>query len=46
MVGGKDAAIAFIEKYDFLEGYLIYSDETGAMKSWVSEGIRKMILTE
>ncbi len=46
MVGGKDAAIAFIEKYDFLEGYLIYSDETGEMKSWVSEGIRKMILAE
>lgn len=46
MVGGKDAAIAFIEKHDFLDGYLIYSDETGAMKSWMSEGIRGMIITE
>jgi hypothetical protein len=29
MVGGKDKAIAFNEKYDFLEGYLIWSDENG-----------------
>lgn len=43
MVGGKDTAIAFIERYDFLEGHLIFSDENGAMKSWTSEGIRKMI---
>jgi thiamine biosynthesis lipoprotein len=43
MVGGKDAAIAFIEKYDFLEGYLIYSDENGEMKSWVSGGIGSLI---
>ncbi len=27
--------------------FFIYSDETGAMKSWVSEGlVGKMILTE
>jgi len=44
MVGGKDTAIAFIEKHDFLEGYLIYSDENGAMKSWTSEGLRNMII--
>ncbi|HNT94197.1 MAG TPA: FAD:protein FMN transferase [Bacteroidales bacterium] len=46
MVGGKDEAIAFIEKYDFLEGYLIYSDEDGIMKSWISEGLREMIISE
>ena len=46
LVGGKDTAIAFIEKHDFLEGYLIYSDETGQMISWVSEGLRDMIITE
>ncbi len=44
MVGGKDTAIAFIEKHDFLEGYLIYSDENGAMKTWTSEGLRNMII--
>jgi len=43
MVGGKDTAIAFIEKYDFLEGYLIFSDEKGGMVSWMSEGLRKKI---
>jgi len=46
LVGGMDTAVAFIEKHDFLEGYLIYSDETGQMKSWVSEGIRNMIITD
>ena len=46
MVGGKDKAIAFIEKYDFLEGYLIWSDENGMMKSWISEGVTKFIITE
>jgi len=43
MVAGKDTAITFIEKYDFLEGYLIFSDEKGEMKSWMSEGLRKRI---
>jgi thiamine biosynthesis lipoprotein len=43
MVAGKDTAITFIEKYDFLEGYLIFSDEKGEMKSWISEGLRKRI---
>lgn len=43
MVGGKDTAISFIEKYDFLEGYLIFSDDKGNMKSWMSEGLRKSI---
>lgn len=46
MVGGTDAATAFIEKYDFLEGYLVYSDENGVMKSWVSEGISKLLISE
>jgi len=43
MVGGKDTAISFIEKNDFLEGYLIFSDDRGNMKSWISEGLRKKI---
>jgi FAD:protein FMN transferase len=44
MVGGKDTAISFIEKNDFLEGYLIFSDDKGNMKSWISEGLRKKIV--
>jgi len=43
MVAGKDTAMTFIEKHDFLEGYLIFSDEKGEMKSWMSEGLRKRI---
>ena len=43
MVAGKDTAITFIEKYNFLEGYLIFSDEKGDMKSWMSKELRKRI---
>jgi len=43
MVAGKDGAVSIIGEHDFLEGYLIYSDENGGMKSWVSEGLRKLI---
>lgn len=46
MVGGMEQAIEFIGQHDFLEGYLIYSDEAGEMKSWVSEGIRELIIDE
>lgn len=43
MVAGTGPAIAFIERYDFLEGYLIYSDENGEMRSWMSEGLKNLI---
>jgi len=43
MVAGPDAARTMIEKLDFLEGYLIYSDEKGEMKSWMSDGCRGLI---
>ncbi len=45
MVAGTEAAISFIEKYDNLEGYLVYSDEKGEMRSWMSEGIKDLITT-
>jgi thiamine biosynthesis lipoprotein len=43
MVAGKDSAVSLIEGNDFLEGYLIYSDEKGGMKSWVSDGLKRLI---
>jgi thiamine biosynthesis lipoprotein len=43
MVGGRETAISFIEKYDYLEGYLIFSDEKGQMRTWMSEGLKKKI---
>ncbi len=43
MVGGLQESIALISSHDYLEGYLIYSDEKGEMQSWVSEGIRHLI---
>lgn len=43
MVAGTEAAISFIDKYDILEGYLVFSDEKGEMQSWMSEGLRGLI---
>jgi FAD:protein FMN transferase len=43
MVAGTGAAIAMIERYEFLEGYLIFSDEKGEMRSWMSGGLRDLI---
>lgn len=46
MVAGLDSAVVFIETNKDLEGYLIFSGESGVMKTWMSEGIRKMITEE
>ncbi len=43
MVAGREEAAAFIEKYDFLEGYLIFSGENGEMRSWISDGLKRLI---
>lgn len=43
MVAGLEGATAFIERNEFLEGYLIFSDEKGEMRSWISEGLRTVI---
>jgi len=43
MVVGKDSAISMIEKYDFLEGYLIWSDSDGIMKTWMSKSLKELI---
>lgn len=43
MVAGLEEAAAFIERFDSLEGYLIFSDDNGEMKSWISSGLRTLI---
>lgn len=40
MVAGKDTAISFIEQNRGIEGYLVFSDEKGEMKSWTSDGLK------
>lgn len=37
MVVGPDNARLLIEEYDFLEGYLVFSDENGEFRIWYSE---------
>jgi FAD:protein FMN transferase len=43
MVMGKDKAVKFLNKHPELEAYLIYSDEKGNFKSWITENLRKNI---
>jgi thiamine biosynthesis lipoprotein len=45
MVMGLEEGIRFIEQKK-LDGYLIYSDSTGKMKTWVSAGFREQLITE
>jgi thiamine biosynthesis lipoprotein len=44
MAGGLEKAVEMIEKYPFLEGYLVYSDDEGNFLVWMSEPIRDLIL--
>jgi FAD:protein FMN transferase len=46
MVAGFEASIEFINRYDQIEGYLIYSGEKGEYLTWVSDGIRARIKEE
>jgi FAD:protein FMN transferase len=46
MVAGTTSAIEMINRFDFLEGYLIYSSESGEYLTWVSEGIKDKIKEE
>jgi thiamine biosynthesis lipoprotein len=41
MVMGKDKAIEFITKNENLEAYLIFSDDKGNFKTWMTEKLRK-----
>lgn len=43
MVLGKDGAIELITKYNFLEAYLIYSDESGKYKTWMTENFKGLV---
>ncbi|MBE0673882.1 MAG: FAD:protein FMN transferase [Bacteroidales bacterium] len=46
MVAGPDGAREMIEKYDFLEGYLIYSGDQGEYLTWISEGLKSKVKEE
>jgi thiamine biosynthesis lipoprotein len=43
MVMGKDSTIEFLSKHRELDACLIYSDDSGAFKTWVSEKVKKFI---
>lgn len=43
MAGGLEKAVEMIGKYPFLEGYLVYSDESGNFLVWMSEPVREMM---
>jgi thiamine biosynthesis lipoprotein len=43
MVMGKDKAIEFLDLHPEYDGYLIYSDESGNFKTWMSEKLKGFI---
>lgn len=43
MVMGKDKTIEFLERNPGFEAYLIYSDDSGSFRTWISEGLKKNI---
>lgn len=43
MVKGKDATIEFLAVHPEFEAYLIYSDEAGNFKTWISEGLKEFL---
>lgn len=43
MVMGHKEAIQFLEQNNFLQGYLIYSDENGGLKTYFTKGMEGMI---
>jgi FAD:protein FMN transferase len=46
MVMGKEKTIQFLEIHPEIEAYLIYSDESGNFKTWMSENLKKYITEE
>ena len=46
MVIGKDKTIKFLEIHPEIEAYLIYSDECGNFKTWMSENLKDKITEE
>jgi thiamine biosynthesis lipoprotein len=46
MVAGFEAAVELINKYEHIEGYLIYSGDKGEYLTWVSNGISDRIKEE
>jgi len=46
MVAGPEKAIGFIESYGFLEGFLIFSGDTGEYLTWFSEGLKGRLQQE
>lgn len=43
MVVGKDKTIEFLGRHPEFEGYLVYSDNSGNFKTWISEKLKKNI---
>jgi thiamine biosynthesis lipoprotein len=43
MVMGKDKTIEFLGLHPEFEAYLIYSDDSGNFKTWISESLKKYI---
>ena len=43
MVMGTEKAIELINSRKELEGFLVYSDESGNYRTWISKGLEKLV---
>jgi hypothetical protein len=43
MVLGLEKSIAILEKHTELDGFLIYSDDSGVLKTYVTNGIKRSL---
>jgi FAD:protein FMN transferase len=41
MVMGKDKSVEFLDRHPELKAYMIYSDEAGNFRTWISKSLRK-----
>ena len=46
MVMGKEKAIDFITSHPGLSAYLVFSDDSGNFKTWMSDDLKKSITEE
>jgi len=43
LASGLEKSITMLKKYEFLDAYLVYSDESGNLKTWFTDGMIEFI---
>jgi thiamine biosynthesis lipoprotein len=46
MVMGKEKSVEFLDLHPEFDAYLIYSDENGNFKTWMTENLKGLVFEE